>query len=77
VISLSPSVRSGVTLFVEQFVGFAFGSQNFLFSSKSMFVAPCGELTRDQNSSRNLPLPVVSERTPNTFRSLLFGGTNH
>jgi hypothetical protein len=38
---------------VEQFVGVALGSQNFWFSSKSMFVVPDGFWTRDQNSSRN------------------------
>src|SRR5215212_9073104 len=77
--SLSPVVRSGVSgvtplpLFA-QFVGVAFGSQNFWLSSKSMFVVPDGFCTRDQNSSRNLPVPAVSVNTPNFFRSLLFGG---
>src|SRR5689334_18817440 len=56
VISLSPSVRTGVTLFVEQFVGVADGSHDFWLSSKSMFVVPDGFWTRVQNSSRNLPV---------------------
>src|SRR5438477_3365112 len=53
VISLSPTVRTGVTPLVEQFGGVALGSQKFWFSSKSMFVVPDGFWTRDQNSSRN------------------------
>src|SRR5262249_9432065 len=51
VISLSPTVLTGVTPFVEQLVGFALVSQNFWFSSKSMFVVPCGLCTRVQKSS--------------------------
>src|SRR6266540_2218279 len=40
-----------------------------------MFVVPDGFWTRDQNSSRNLsPAEPVSVKTPNAFRSLLFGG---
>ena len=44
--SLSPLVRKGVsgtaTWLLAQFVGVAVGSQNFLFSSKSMLVEPDG-----------------------------------
>src|SRR5438132_3899419 len=76
--SLSPLVRKGVsgtaTWLSAQFVGTALGSQNFRFSSKSMFVEPEGFCTRDQNSWRNLAVPLVSWLIPNTFRSLLFGG---
>ena len=79
-ISLSPTVRSGVvgvtpTPLLAQFVGTAFGSQNFWFSSKSMFVVPDGFWTRDQNSCEEL---AGRRRPPGTgrtsFRSLLFGG---
>src|SRR5438067_6444243 len=76
--SLRPIVRNGVsgtaTWLLAQFVGVAVGSQNFLLSSKSMFVDPDGFCTRDQNSWRNLEVPLVSWLMPNTFRSLLFGG---
>src|SRR6185369_13240995 len=74
VISLSPTVRTGVTPLVEQFVGVALGSQNFWFSSKSMFVVPDGFWTRDQNSSRNWGAVPPSAYSPNVFRSLLLGG---
>ncbi len=80
VTSLSPAVRSGVSGVTPlplsaQFVVVAVGSQKSWFSSKSMFVVPDGFWTRDQNSSRNLsPAEPVSVKTPNAFRSLLFGG---
>src|SRR3954469_16970046 len=60
VISLSPAVRAGVMPLVEQFVGVADGSQFFWLSSKSMFVVPDGFWTRDQKSSRYLPVAVTS-----------------
>ena len=45
-----------------------------------MLVVPEGSCTRDQNSARNLPVGFeavtvpCSLKTPNAFRSLLFGG---
>src|ERR687898_833495 len=78
--SLSPLVLRGVRPLGAQLVGVAEVSQNFWLSSKSMLVVPVGSCTRDQNSSRNLPvgLPAVtspdSVKTPNALRSLLLGG---
>src|SRR6266550_6351948 len=82
--SLSPAVLTGVSAGAEplfaQLVGFAVRSQNFWFSSKSMFVVPDGFWTRDQKSCRNFPEGFPEDDwpssllRPNAFRSLLFGG---
>src|SRR5215203_1525648 len=78
--SLSPLVLSGVRPLGAQLVGVFERSQSFWLSSKSMLVVPVGSCTRDQNSSRNLPVGLAavtspaSVNTPKALRSLLFGG---
>src|SRR5919112_2591553 len=70
--SLSPFVLTGVTPFADLVV--------LWLSSKSMLVVPEGSCTRVQNSARYLPVGFeavtspCSLKTPNAFRSLLFGG---
>src|SRR5215208_3425802 len=77
--SLSPTVLRGVRPLGAQLAGVV-AEQDFWLSSKSMLVVPDGACTRDQNSSRNLPVGLAavtspdSVNTPKALRSLLFGG---